>query len=66
MLTTASLPFFDVFMEFNTVPVPTITGSSTVCAGSVETYTTEPGMMGYVWTVTGGSGSSTTNSINVT
>ncbi|MCK7539591.1 MAG: hypothetical protein MZV63_56125 [Marinilabiliales bacterium] len=58
--------FFDVFMEFNTVPVPTITGNDPVCAGSVATYTTEPGMNGYVWNIVGGTGTSATNSITVT
>ncbi len=39
----------------NTRPVPTITGPATACAGSVNsTYTTQAGMSGYTWTVTGG------------
>ena len=58
--------FFDVFFQFNTVPAPTIAGSSSVCAGSVETYSTEAGQANYTWTVIGGSGSSTTDSITVT
>lgn len=37
------------------LPVPTVTGSSTGCQGSFDNiYTTETGMMNYVWTVTGG------------
>ena len=52
--------FFDVNFEFNTVPVPTITGNDPVCAGSVQTYTTEAGMNNYAWTVVGGTGTSTT------
>ncbi|MCU0771107.1 MAG: HYR domain-containing protein, partial [Verrucomicrobia bacterium] len=58
--------FFDIFFEFNTVPTPTIVGSASVCAGSVETYATENGQSGYTWTVSGGTGTSTTNSIAVT
>ncbi|MCK7539595.1 MAG: hypothetical protein MZV63_56145 [Marinilabiliales bacterium] len=50
----------------STVPVPTITGNDPVCAGSVATYTTEPGMNGYVWNIVGGTGTSATNSITVT
>ncbi|MCX6235389.1 MAG: T9SS type A sorting domain-containing protein, partial [Bacteroidetes bacterium] len=59
-----SLPM-NVNMKFNTVPVPTITGPDPVCAGSTETYITEPGMSGYTWFVTGGTGTSVTNSISV-
>lgn len=36
-------------------PVPTITGTSTACAGSVNsTYSTQPGMLSYRWTVSAG------------
>jgi hypothetical protein len=53
----------------NALPSPTITGSLSVCVNSTgNVYTTESGMSGYSWTVTGGtitSGSST-NSITVT
>ncbi|MCX6241912.1 MAG: T9SS type A sorting domain-containing protein [Bacteroidetes bacterium] len=39
----------------NPLPVPTITGSSTVCAGSTGiTYSTESGMTAYVWSVSSG------------
>ena len=48
------------------LPNPSITGDASVCAGSVKTYTTESSMTGYSWSVTGGSGSSSTNSISVT
>ncbi|MCX6248217.1 MAG: PKD domain-containing protein [Bacteroidetes bacterium] len=48
-----------------TAPVPTITGASSVCAGTTGiTYTTETGMTGYTWsvssggTITAGSGTS--------
>ena len=57
---------FNVNMEFNTVPVPTIIGDAIVCSGSTATYTTESGMNNYQWTVVGGTGSSTSNSITVT
>jgi hypothetical protein len=58
--------FFDVFFNFNTVPVPTITGADPVCPDSVQVYSTESGMTGYTWSVTGGTGSSTSDSITVT
>jgi hypothetical protein len=39
----------------NSLPSPTITGQTTVCANSgYITYTTESGMTGYVWTVSSG------------
>jgi len=54
----------------NPLPVPTVTGSAIVCAGSTGvTYSTESSMSGYIWsissggTITSGSG---TNQITVT
>jgi len=39
----------------NPAPVPTITGSANVCAGSTNyTYTTETGMSNYTWTISSG------------
>ena len=39
----------------NPLPVPTITGSATVCAGTTGVnYSTETGMTGYVWNVSAG------------
>jgi hypothetical protein len=39
----------------NALPVPTITGPAAVCVNSVgNVYTTQTGMTGYTWTVTGG------------
>ncbi|MEI7980640.1 MAG: T9SS type A sorting domain-containing protein, partial [Bacteroidota bacterium] len=39
----------------NPLPVPTISGSVTPCISSTENvYTTEPGMTGYLWTVSSG------------
>ena len=53
----------------NPLPAPTITGPGLVCAASTgNIYTTQPGMTGYVWTVTGGTitAGSGTASITVT
>jgi hypothetical protein len=51
-------------------PVPTITGASAVCAGTTGViYTTEPGMTGYIWTISAGgtiTSGSGTNTITVT
>jgi uncharacterized protein YjdB len=65
-----SLPF-NVMTTFNTVPVPTISGPTPVCLNSTgNVYTTESGMTGYIWAVTGGSitagGSATDNTVTVT
>ena len=39
----------------NPLPVPTITGPAAVCAGATGlTYSTEPGMTGYTWTISSG------------
>ena len=48
------------------LPIPSINGSASVNTCATETYTTESGMTGYTWTITGGSGSSTTETIDVT
>lgn len=66
---TATTPA-DKSVTVNALPIPTISGSSSVCAGSTgNVYTTESGMTGYVWTVTGGTvtagGSTTSNTITV-
>jgi hypothetical protein len=54
----------------NPLPVPTITGSGSVCVGTTGvTYTTETGMTGYTWTVSAGgtiTSGSGTNTITVT
>jgi hypothetical protein len=55
----------------NTIPATpgTISGATSICAGSVNTYsvTSVPGATSYTWTLPGGwSGTSTTNSINAT
>jgi gliding motility-associated-like protein len=53
----------------NSLPTPTITGTSTLCEGSTGIiYSTQSGMSNYVWTVSSGgaiSSGSTTNSITV-
>lgn len=58
-----------VYFECTSLPVPTITGPSSVCVWATGvTYTTESGMTGYSWavssggTITGGSG---TNQVTV-
>ncbi|MBN2610089.1 MAG: hypothetical protein JXB00_00885 [Bacteroidales bacterium] len=40
------------------LPIPTITGSDTICQGTTVVYTTEAGMSNYVWTVTNEDGTS--------
>jgi len=50
----------------NALPVPVITGESNVCSSATETYTTADGMTNYSWTISGGTGSSTSHSIDVT
>lgn len=56
----------------HSLPVPTISGSASVCAGTTGViYTTETGMTGYIWTVsTGGTitagGTSTSNTVTIT
>jgi hypothetical protein len=53
----------------NVLPVPTITGPAVACSNSAgSTFTTESGMTGYTWTVTGGtiSGAGNTNAVTIT
>ncbi|MCX6257554.1 MAG: hypothetical protein NTW49_06640 [Bacteroidia bacterium] len=62
---------FDIFFQFNHVPVPTISGPTPVCDASVSNvYTTQSGMSNYLWTVTGGNitggGSTSDYSVTVT
>jgi hypothetical protein len=38
----------------NPMPVPTISGSATACAGTIVTYTTQTGMTGYTWAISPG------------
>ena len=55
----------------NPIPVPTLSGSATGCVNTTPyTYTTEAGMVNYVWNVTAGGmitggGTSTSNSVTV-
>ncbi|MEI6682636.1 MAG: T9SS type A sorting domain-containing protein [Bacteroidota bacterium] len=57
-------------VTINALPVPTITGPSSVCMNSAgNVYTTQSGMTGYTWTVSAGgliTAGSTTNAITVT
>ncbi len=49
-------------------PIPVLNGSVSVCVNSTVNYTTDAGMNGYVWTVSGGgtiTSGAGTNSINV-
>ncbi len=56
----------------NPLPLPVISGPATPCAGSAgNTYSTQPGMSGYTWTVSPGGvitagGTSSNNSVTVT
>ncbi|MEI6683957.1 MAG: T9SS type A sorting domain-containing protein [Bacteroidota bacterium] len=51
----ATGPTGSLAVTVNTLPVPTVTGTSTLCIGSgTYTYTTEAGMSNYVWTVSAG------------
>lgn len=55
-----------ITLTINPLPVPTIDGDAVICMNGNATYTTESGMSDYVWTIVGGTGTSTTNSIEVT
>ncbi|MEI6682634.1 MAG: cohesin domain-containing protein [Bacteroidota bacterium] len=56
----------------NSLPVPSITGAGSVCAGSAgNTYTTETGMSAYVWNVSAGGsvtsgGGASSNNVTIT
>jgi hypothetical protein len=60
---------FSIFFNFNTVPVPTLSGVTPVCKNATETYTTEAGMSNYVWNVNNASvtagGTSSDNFVTV-
>ena len=60
-----------VVVTVNQIPVPTITGNDNPCIGATETYHTESGKNGYIWTVSvggqvtaGGSPSDSTVTVN--
>ena len=54
----------------NTLPTPTVTGSNVVCqSGAPESYSTQPGMNNYLWTVSAGgtiNSGNGTNQVQVT
>ncbi len=52
---TASIPTA-LSINVNPIPVPNLSGTANVCAGSQETYTTDSGAgeSNYAWTVSGG------------
>jgi hypothetical protein len=58
----------DYIVAITDIPAPVITGNSTVCNGSTNTYSTPiVGSHTYLWTVVGGTPTTgTSNSINVT
>src|ERR1035438_5817299 len=54
----------------NSLPAPTITGSSSLCAGISGTYTTQSGMTSYSWSIAPGGtivsgGTSTSSTITI-
>ena len=61
-----------ITVDVHPLPVPTITGNAIVCETSAaNSYTTEPGMSSYIWTVSPGGtvtagGTATDNSVTVT
>ncbi len=65
----ATGPTGSIALTVNTAPVPTISGSNSLCAASgYYNYTTEPGMNNYVWSVSSGGSIASgagTNSIQV-
>ncbi|MCX6267498.1 MAG: T9SS type A sorting domain-containing protein [Bacteroidetes bacterium] len=58
------------YVTVNPLPVPTVSGSTVVCvASSGNVYTTQPGMTGYIWTISAGgiiTAGTGTNAITVT
>ena len=53
----------------NPIPIPSFTGLAITCLGSTQTYTTDPGMTGYSWTISAGgtiNSGQGSNSISVT
>jgi hypothetical protein len=65
--TAASATNYSV--TIHALPVPSISGSMSVCdGGSALTYSTDPNMSAYVWTISGGNiiGGGNTNQVTVT
>ena len=62
---------YNITVTINPLPVPGVSGSTSVCINSTgNVYTTEAGMTNYLWTVSGGSitagGGMADNSVTVT
>jgi hypothetical protein len=56
-------------IHVNALPVPNLTGNLYVCNGTTESYSTEPGMNNYTWTVSSGgtiNSGSESNTVTVT
>jgi hypothetical protein len=67
---TANATNSPLSVTVNPNPTPTISGNVNPCAGSLETYTTQPGMTSYSWSITPASagtivGPSNQSSVNV-
>ncbi|MCX6245857.1 MAG: hypothetical protein NTU98_14270, partial [Bacteroidetes bacterium] len=41
-------------LTVSNLPVPSLTGIDTICSGTQQIYTTDPGMTGYTWLVSSG------------
>ena len=66
--TAANPTIFNV--TINALPVPTITGPTSVCLNSTETYITQTGMTNYIWSVSSGGtiifgGTATDNTVTI-
>ena len=63
-------PRAEIVVTVNALPVPTITGTTPVCATTKDVvYTTETGMSNYVWTISAGgtiTSGGTTDTVTVT
>jgi len=63
-------PTSNLAITINPAPLPVITGPASACVGSTgNSYTTQPGMTGYIWTVSAGgmiTSGAGTNNIQVT
>jgi sugar lactone lactonase YvrE len=44
-----------ITITVNSLPTPTVSGSTSICQGSITSYSTESGKSNYTWTISGGS-----------